>query len=341
MIDWNKGFTATYYGSFVDPESFNDTERFEILSGSISNTDSGLRTSADVECRKFDATKERLIRIYLEAKQKESGERIPLFTGYATSPEIQMTGNIKRYPLQCFSVLKPAEDTYLPRGWFAGQGTQGAEVVKTLLAPCKCPVEIDGESPILSQHYIAEDNETNLSMIDKLLTAMNWRLRIQGDGSVQITGKATEPVALYDPVNNDSIEPEITLSNDWYNCPNCLRVLTDTAGVEVLNEDPDSVLSIQNRGREVWTQETSPELTNNESLEDYAKRRLQELQSYYLKVKYNRRFNPTVLVGDMLALYYPAQGISGRYYVQSQTIELGHGAKTNEEVSNEYTNGSE
>ena len=51
-----------------------------------------------------------------------------------------------------------------------------------------------------------------------------------------------------------------------------------------------------------------------------------------VSVSYNRRFNPDVMVSDIVRLQYPHLGISGDYRVVSQSIELGSGARTSEEV---------
>ena len=333
-MDWSKGFSATYYGTFVDPATWRDIERFEILSGAISRSNSSLRHSADVTCRSYDPAQERWIRIYLDARQNDTGAHEALFTGLATSPEININGNIKEYPLQCFSVLKPAEDIYLARGWYAPAGASGAEVIRQLLEICPCPVAVADNSPILSQAIIAEEGETHLTMIEKVLRAIGWRLRILGDGTVEIDPPADTPSATFDVYENDSIEPQITLSHDWYQCPNCFMAIRDDMSAVAKDEDPDSPLSTVTRGREVWAQDTSCELADDESIAEYALRRLAEEQASYIHISYSRRFDPDVLVSDLVQLHYPAQDINGIYRISSQEISLGYGATTSEEVTN-------
>ena len=333
-MDWNKGFSATYYGTFVDPATWRDTERFEIISGSISRTNSGLRQSADVTCRNYNPAQERWIRIYLDARQNDTGAHEALFTGLATSPEIRINGNVKEYPLQCFSVLKPAEDIYLSRGWYAPAGGNGAQIIQQLLSVCPCPLSASEVSPILSQAIVAEESETHLSMTEKILKAIGWRLRVHGDGTVEITPAASTPNATFDVLENDSIEPQIGLTHDWYECPNCFRAVRDDMCAEAIDDDPDSMLSTVSRGREVWTQDTSCDLADDESIAEYARRRLIELQANYIKVRYSRRFFPGLLVSDIVRLHYPAQGVDGVYHISSQDISLGHGATTSEEVTN-------
>ena len=337
---WEKGFSASYYATYVDPATWRDTEQLEIISGSISRADSALRASADVTCRAYDPAQERWIRLYLVAKQGDTSEHVALFTGLATSPEININGNIKEYPLQCYSVLKPAEDVFLDRGYYVPAGASGADTIARLLAICPCPIETGEASPTLSQAIIAEESETHLSMVEKILTAIGWRLRILGDGTVQILPPAEDANVVFGIDQNDMIEPSISLSHDWFECPNCFRAISGTASAVAKDESPASPFSVINRGREVWAQETSADLSNDESVAEYAQRKLIEAQAQYIAVKYARRFIPDLQVGDLVRLRYPAQGIDGLYKIDAQSISLSFGARTEEEVSHGHRENS-
>lgn len=331
-MEWDKGFSATYYATIVDPQSWRDISRFEITEGAIKREDDGLYQSADITCTEWDTTKEQWIRIYLEAKQDGSGERHALFTGLATSPESNVNGTLTEFPLECYSVLKPAEDILLQRGWYAPSGVPGTQIIAKMLEACPCPVVINEESPNLQDAIIAEDGESNLSMCHKVLTAIDWRLRILGDGTIQVMPQSDEPVTMFDPNSADVVEPQIELTNDWFDCPNVFRAVSDDLFGVARDDDPDSPLSTVNRGREVWMEETDCDYNEGETIGDYAVRRLKEEQNYYLKVSYNRRYNPDVLPTDLIRLHYPQ--ISGVFRVNSQDISLGYGATTSEEVSN-------
>lgn len=329
---WNEGFSSQFYATYVDPVTWRDTEQFDIIEGTITRSESG--DALDMTCRSYDPNTERWVRVYLIAKQGDSSVHEALFTGLATSPETNINGNIKEHPLQCFSVLKPAEDIFLERGWYAPAGASGAQIIAQLLSVCPCPVETEDVSPFLSQSIVAEENETNLSMTQKILEAIGWRLRIKGDGTVQVMPQAESPIVTFDVIENDSIEPSLSYTHDWFSCPNCFRAFNGNQSGVARDDDPASPLSTVSRGREVWMQESSAELSNDESIAEYAQRKLAEAQANYIKVNYSRRYMPDLLVGDLVQLHYPAQGIDGVYKVESQTVTLGYGAKTDEEVSN-------
>lgn len=326
-MDWNKGFEARYYGSFIDKESWRDIEHFGITGGEISRSNGELIESADVQCTNY-VSGERWIRIWLDARQNGATKHIPMFTGLATSPADDVNGNLVSNSLECYSVLKPLQDVLLPLGWYAPVGS-GAELVKNLLESTPAPVEIYENMPLLRHNIIAESGETELSMLNKILLALDWRIKITGDGRIIVCPFPTEISAEYG-LNNDSVKPIFTRGYDWYQCPNVFRATMNDQSTVAIDDSPDSPLSTVNRGREIWAEEKSCNLSEGETLYEYASRRLKELQTVAKKIGYDRRFNPNVYVTDLVKFNY-AQ-LEGTYIVTSQRIEIGHGANTTEEA---------
>lgn len=331
-MDWNTGITAGYYAAYVDPATWRATERFEIIGGSISNSAEDLRSNASLDCKGYPQGTERWIRVYLDARQDDEAEHIAMFTGLATSPALEVNGRIISNTVDCYSVLKPAQDVLLDRGWYAPADADGGNVIEQLLSVTPAPVVVDDNAPTLTNAIIAEDGENNLSMVDKVLTAIGWRLTLDGDGTIHITPKAEEASASYDALENDAVEPKISVTRDWYGCPNVFRAVNDDLSGVARDDAEDSPLSTVNRGREVWAEETSCDLNNDETIAEYAARRLKEKQQVGTSAKYDRRYNPDLNVTDLIRLHYPGQGLDGLYEIVSQSIELGYGAKTSEEV---------
>lgn len=336
-MDWTQGFSATYYGCYVDPASWRDLKRFEIVSGNIDKTDEELRQSASITLTDYEQGVEKWVRIYLDTKQDGGGAHIPLFTGLAVTPDRNIIGYHNEYTLDCYSVLKPAQDILLERGWYAPAESQSGLIINELLSGF-APVNVADNSPLLSQAIIAEDGESNLSMVNKILLAINWRIKIDGNGTINVLPKPIEVSAKLDPYTNDIIEPEITYTHDWFECPNCFRAVSDDLTAIAKDESLTSPLSIPNRGREVWMEETSCDLSDNESIAEYALRRLKEEQTVFATVSYNRRFDPNINIGDLINLHYTAQSIDGIYTVTSQSIELGFGARVTEAAKYEQNN---
>ena len=329
---WNKGFTAEYHAAIVNPVTWRDRDLFEITGGSVKTSDSSLREAADIQCPSFDHTKEYWTRIYLTASQNDDVERVALFTGLTSVPDRSFNGLIKKNTIQCYSVLKPADDVLMPLGWYILAGSNGAKAVRDLLKEViPAPITIEGESPYLNSTLYAESGETVLSMADYILNVIGWRIRITGMGEVVICPQASEISAYFDVDKNDVFEMDVSISDDWYAIPNVLRVLTEDMMAIAKDEDPDSPYSIPTRGREIWVEESAT-LSTDETIGEYARRRLSELQESAQKISYTRRFDPNVKATDRIWVNYPDQDIKGEYYITSQTIELGFGAKTSEEA---------
>ena len=330
-MDWNKGYSAIYYAAFVDPGTWRDIERFEITGGSISRQDSDLMESADLDCVNYNQG-ERWVRVWMDTLQRGSSGHNALFTGLACCPSEDIEGFRIDTQVQLYSVLKPADDVLLPRGWYAAAGVSGALIIRDLLSVSPAPVIIDGEAPALAQAIIAEDTESRLTMAHKILDTIGWRFRISGMGEIHICPKASEVSARFDTLENDSIEPKLSKKFDWFACPNVFRAVADDLSATVRDDDPDSPLSTVSRGREIWKEETACDLAEGESVADYAIRRLKEEQMVETSVSYDRRYHPDVLVSDWVYLNYPKQGIVGTFQVKNQSIELGAGCPTSEDV---------
>ena len=329
-MNWALGYTASIYIKIVDTGTWKDTDRIEITGGSVDRTASGLMESASVDCIGYDSTAERWIRIWMDVRQDGSADHVPVFTGLAIAPQADINGRLTKNTLECYSVLKPAEDILLPLGWYAPAGSAGADLIGRLLDPCPAPVVIADNSPILSDPIVAENNENNLTMIWRILDAIDWRIRTEGDGTIHVEPKPTEASAAFDASEYDVIEPELSMTRDWYSCPNVFRAVQAGQSAIARDEDADSPFSIPSRGREIWASESNVKLGSGESLQMYANRRLKELQNAVLVAQYDRRYHPDVFVGDLVRLHYPEQGLDGLFRVTSQSIDLETSGRTSE-----------
>lgn len=334
-MDWRKGYSSRYYVAVVDPDSWGDTERFEITGGSIKHELTSLRTSADLDCVNYFYNREQIIRVWLDTHQNGGGEHVPLFTGYTSSPNRNIDGRRESQTMQCYSVLLPAADILLDRGWYAPVYADGLSLVKSLLKCTNSPVEISektNQNTSLSQAIIAESGETKLSMAEKILQAINWRMNVDGYGKIMIKPYETEPVLTLDSRQNDIMEPSISIEYDWFNCPNVFRAIMDNDVAIARDETSDTPVSIIGRGREVWYEESDCVLNDGETLKEYANRRLKELQRVSQSISYDRRFWPEVYPTDVIRINYPYQKLSGDFYISSQTVNLGYSPKVSEEV---------
>lgn len=329
---WDQGYTSRYQVYQVDPMTWRDIRRFEVVSGTIERQSDGLLVSANIEVPDALPEGEHWLRIYLDARQEgEQPERVALFTGLTGAPERAIKGGGDSYTVDLYSSLKPAEDILLQRGWYAPVAINTGIIIQQLLAAV-APVEIDEGAPALDTAIIADDSETALSMAQKIVDAINWRIRITGDGVIHVEPKPTQPAVTLSAEEFDVIETEVTESYDWFSCPNVLRATLDDTTAVARDDDPDSILSTVTRGREVWMEAEDVSLADGESLSEFAARTLSENQAAARTLSYDRRFVPGIGVGDLTTIHYPAKGLDGKYRVKAQTMELGKACKTSEEV---------
>lgn len=328
-MNWESGYKAEFYACFIDPESWNDIERFEITDGSVDRSEDNLRQSASLTCTDYDEMSERWVRIYMDAVQSGNVTHNALFTGLATSPSRDISGTVIKRDLDCYSVLKPCEDILLQRGYYVPAGRNGALAIQELLSVTPAPVEIDGKAPSIADAIVAEDDETNLTMTEKVLDAINWRMQIQGDGTIVLSPVDTEPVAEFSPLALDIVETSLSVERDWFDCPNVFRATLNEMSATARDDDPDSALSTVNRGREIWAQDEA-DLSDSETLAEYAARMLKEAQDVSETAKFTRRYLPNVNVGDYVRIDYPQ--LQGVFKVSSQSIELSYNGRTSEVV---------
>lgn len=330
-MNWSEGYTAEYYMAIVDPVTWRDIDRVEIASGSISRNNDGVRQTASLVVSEYSQNVEQWVRVWLNTKQNGASDHVALFTGLATTPQRQYDGVRNNSTLTAYSVLKPLEDVLLLRGWYAAKGKNGGDVIRGLLTKTPAPVLVDGESHALSDHIIAEDNETVLSMVDKILDAMGWRLRLDGDGTVHISPPPTGETVMLDPNGNDMVETQISVTEDLFSAPNVFAA-TNNDITAIAKDETAGPLSINSRGREVWESESGVQLADNETIERYAMRRLKESQDIQKTAQYTRRYIPDLVPGDVVNLRYPAQELNGLFEITNQNITLGFAARTQEEV---------
>lgn len=328
-MNWASGYTYKIYGCEVDPKSWADRDRFNVKDGSVSKEADELRQAADITVQDYQPDREVWVRLYMDVEQSGDSTHQPLFTGLATSPSYDQDGVVQTTKMECYSVLKPCDDVLLMRGWYASAYRDPVKIFKELLEPCPAPVTYDEELPTLTSHLVAEDNESKLTMLDKVLKALGLQLRIAGDGSIHIGRPNTAPVVTFSPNGFDIIEPELSVKNDWYSCPNVVMAIDDDLMAIARDNDEDSPLSIENRGREIWLADDSVDLNDGESLAEYAKRILKEEQSVVETIEYKRAFIPDVEIGDTVRLRY--EKFAGLYRVESQSFDLG--GNVSEEVS--------
>ena len=239
MVDFSRGISATYYATRVNPQTWSDAGEISIISGEVTkNASSSIVVSADISVNE-EMGAEDWIRVYMIAEQNGSKERVPIFTGIVSSPSRDINGNTETRKLDCYSVLKVASDILLPLGWFAPARTSGGELIRILLSDLPCPVELDDGSPNIISSFVAGNNDSKLTVAQEIAEAINWQIKVNGDGSVRICPKPLTIAGTFDNIENDIIEMDVTDSRDIFSVPNVLRVTLQGSAATARDDDPD------------------------------------------------------------------------------------------------------
>lgn len=332
-MDWSRGFSSRFIMNIVDPSTWADREEYEFISGSIAiDNSSSLIQSGEFKMSEKISDGENYIRIYLLANQNGNTEKVAIYTGLTATPERSLSGYVNRYSVNTYSVLKPAKDVILKRGYYAPKGS-GAYEIKKLLSVCAAPIVVEDNSPIIKTDIVSNDGDTRLDLALSILSAINWRIKIDGSGTIYICSQPSNVAVSFGIGENDCIETSVTDKYDWYDCPNVFMAISEEDGASVARDDDiDSILSTVNRGREVWMCERNVTLSNMENIVEYARRRLKEEQSPVRTVSYRRRFFEDLYATDIIRLNYPGHGLMGLYQIKKQNISIEYGCTVDEEV---------
>ena len=141
-----------------------------------------------------------------------------------------------------------------------------------------------------------------------------------------------QPVWTYNDDNSSILYPEITMQHDLYGIPNVVEVVCSTGVKEytarIINDDPNSLTSTVNRGREILYRDTNPNLVGyptEEQVDEYARLLLEKLSSVEYQLTYTHGYCP-VRVGDAVRLNYKRaelEGIKAKVIKQSINCENG------------------
>ena len=146
-----------------------------------------------------------------------------------------------------------------------------------------------------------------------------------------------QPVWTYTDDNSSILYPDVTYEQDLYGIPNVVEVIysdgNDYYHARVVNDDPDSIVSTVNRGREIPYRESNPSFTGiptQTMVEEYATQLLQSLSSITCTVSYSHGYNG-VRIGDCVRLNYQrADLIDVKARVTNQTIKCEPGCPVSE-----------
>ena len=330
MIDWTQGYSAEWRVMRVDPITWADSsEIVGIASVSVESTNEDLMQtgSADVTFPLGESIDECWCRVEMLARQGAAIERVAMATLLMAPNSAERSHGRQATSLEGRSVLAPASDERLLAGTYCPARTDAAQrVAEFLKGPA--PIVVEGAFS-LTEHMVFAAGTTKLEAAWMLLDAAGWTLIIDGDGTIHITEKPTEPVLDLGIANASLLGTSVTTESDMWSVPNRYVAVDGDDVAIATNEDPGDQTSYVVRGRWVDEWDESPTPVDGETLHAYAVRRLDEMRPTE-KRTYVREWWPGVTVGKVVRGGLASVGLVGDMRVTSQSLTCGAGVTISE-----------
>lgn len=344
MADWLRSMQQTFEYYIVDPNTWKDIKKINTVLSCNITRDSDSETLGSATIDVTESLGEAYIRAYLITIQNDVKERHPLGTFLVQTPSSNFNGKITNISLDAYTPLLELKEKMPMIGYTIQKSKNIMEMVYDIVRDnVRAPVVKTTKDDTLKYDFVANIDDTWMSFTTDLLANANYCFDLDELGRILFAPKQTaevlQPIWEYNDSNSSILYPEITLDNDIYGIPNVIEVIYSNGDDKfysvVKNDDPNSPLSIRNRGREILYRETNPNLVGNATqmqIDKYAERLLKELSSIECTVTYTHGYCP-VRVGDCVRLNYERAGITDvKAKVISQTISCEPGCPVSEKA---------
>ena len=334
MADWSRAYTASWRVRRVDPASWECVADVAgVTSATVSRDVGSLMESADLSLSlgPGESVAPGWVRIEAVVEQDGGAEVVPVSTVMLTEGGATFARGLRDTQAKGLSVLWPASVRHFARGTTAPKGTDGAAWVARLLASCiDAPVAAEGGFE-LSDHVVFTSGQTYLDGALQVLAAAGWRLRVDGRGEVTVCAPATEPALEVTPA---SVADGIKLDADLSDVPNAYVAVDGAEVARAYDEDPASPTSTVSRGYVVEVADTAPKRVDGESLDGYARRKLDELRTRAVRsYSWRRDFAPGIVPGDLVRARVPQASLDAVLRVSLQTLRCGSGMTLEESAA--------
>lgn len=350
MADWTKSMEQTFEYYIVDPGTWKDIRKLDQIKNSSITRELSSETLGSAS---FDTTEllgECYIRTYLVIRQDNILEKIPLGTHLVQTPSSSYNGKVYNFSLDAYTSLLELTEKKPDIGYSIRCKMLGVDknILKNAYNLTKenvrAPVIETEDSKELENDFVASPDENWLNYISDLLSNAKYRFDVDELGKIGFTKiEDVDQMAVRWTFNDDNssiLLPEISMDNDIYGIPNVVEVIYTNGRVHyekiVENNDPNSPVSIQNRGRKIIYREIDPNLTGIPTpiqIKEYAESLLKRLSSIQYTISYKHGYCP-VRVGDCVRLNYVRAGITDvKAKVISQNIECKAGCVVTEKAA--------
>ena len=342
MIDWHKSMSQTYEFFKVDPNTWRDAEPINDVISCTINRDDSNQTLGSASIDVTNPLDECYVRAYLKVNQNGNKERFPLGTVLVQTPAVKFDGKNTNVSLDAYTPLIELKESMPTIGYSVLKDTP---IMETVFMVCRekmrAPVVRANDATRLYDDFVANINDTWLTFLTDLAKQAKFTLSLDELGRVIFEpdkdDSSLQPMYEFNDGNSSILYPSITDERDLYGIPNVVEVYFSSEDAQlfsrVVNDDPDSVISTVNRGREIVYRETSPSISgtpSQEVLDAYAKQLLRNKSCLEHTITYTHGYCG-VRVGDCVLLNYRRAGLRNvKAKIRSQSIKCETGCPVEE-----------
>ena len=325
MIDWTKSMQQTFEYYVVDPHTWGDVSAVQDVRKCKITRDLDDETlgSSSLDCD-TDLT-DKYVRSYLVVTQGIERAKFCLGTHLYQTPSITFDGKKQTMSQDGYTPLIELKEKVMTPGYAVRTTAPIATAGRILRESVRAPIIDPDEGSVIpsgDETFMSEMSDTRLSFLTDLLALVNYRFGLDEIGRIMFEPNqelaAMKPIYEYNDDNSSILSPAITIQRDLYGVPNVVEVIYSPSDGTYLysaveNVDPDSIVSIKSRGREVWHRDTDPNVVTGISqvqLDAYAKNLLRDLSSIEYTITYTHGYCG-VRVGDCVRLNYSRADLLG------------------------------
>lgn len=344
MPDWTKSMQQTFEYCMVDPGTWKDVKKLDMIRSCSINWDADTDTLGSATIDATESPGECYVRVYLVTIQNGLKERHPLGTFMVQTPSSSFDGKVRTVSMDAYTPLIELKEKQPPYGYSIFKDENIMDIAYQLTNEnVRAPVVQTKSSEKLHYDFVSETDDTWITFLKDLLANAKYSFALDELGRVLFAPDqdtaSLQPSITFDDSNSSILYPEISMNRDLYGLPNVVEVIYSNGSehyyARVVNDDENSPISTVNRGREIVYRETNPSISGeptNEQIAEYAKRLLKELSSIEYTISYSHGYCG-VRLGDCVRLNYKRAGITNvKAKIISQSIKCEPGCPVTEKA---------
>lgn len=333
MIDWTASMQRTFEYYTVDPGTWKDVKKLDTVKSCTITRDSDTETLGSATFEMTETLGECYIRVYLIAIQNGVTEKHPLGTFLVQTPSSSFDGKVRSVSMDAYTPLLELKESPPPLGYYVEKDTNILNIAGRLAQEhARAPVVTSNGETTLKYDFIAETDETWLAFLSALIANAKCTFALDELGRILFSPyqdtASLQPVWTYDDGNSSILYADVSMDHDLFGIPNVVEVVysngADSYYGKAVNDDPNSPISTINRGREIVTRDTNPDLVGNSSegqIQEYAEQLLRDLSTVEYTISYTHGYCP-VRLSDCVRFNYNRAGMTDiKAKVISQTIK--------------------